>query len=99
MEQINNTYIKIELSKIAETFIFNSSLNIETKNRLLVTFALYRYSAYFWETNNLYYLPLNYEEVDALGEYIALHDGLNMIQDGKDVYAFAASLSLMSTLW
>ncbi len=36
MEQINNTYIKIELSKIAETFIFNSSLNIETKNRLLL---------------------------------------------------------------
>ncbi len=56
------------------------------------------YSAYFWETNNLYYLPLNYEEADALGEYIALHDGTNYIQDRKDVYAFAASLSLMSTL-
>ncbi|MDD2345290.1 MAG: hypothetical protein PHY85_04010 [Bacteroidales bacterium] len=87
---------KIDFIKDVEEYTTrNSTLNTEQKNRILRTFAIYRYSSYYWEIENPQ--PIARGSVssfaDACAEYWALNDPDSPAQDGKDVYAFAGVVS------
>ncbi len=97
---------RIFKSKKAEEFIINSSdFSNESKKRILTTFALYRYSTYYWsdKKNPLGLCMQQCDLIDAIGAYIATHadfpDGV--MEDGADVnnYASAFSSIIGFVLW
>jgi len=95
----NTTNINDKIIKIKEeedNVVNNQFLNQAEKRRVLTTFSILKYSAYYWDTN------LSHPEagfysmlIDAMAEYWVLNDCLDcdFIQDGKDVYAFSGAAS------
>ncbi|MDR3047843.1 MAG: hypothetical protein LBU51_09620 [Bacteroidales bacterium] len=98
MVSIDNLQERIETSKSAENFIVNEkSLSYNEKQRILITFALYRYSTYFWTTE----FPSKQNQgggcdlIDGAGFYIATHGDFppRYIEDGASAHAYAAFFS------
>jgi hypothetical protein len=91
--------VRINMSKAAESFVINSdSLTSESKDRMLLTFALYRHSTCFWDSEqdddrN----PLKMCDIfDAIGAYIAMNDPdipVGVIENGAEVNEFASLFS------
>lgn len=90
----------IEFIKDVEAYTLeNTSLDTEGKNRVLRTFAIYRYSSYYWRVEN----QQPQGPISALADAIAMHWALtsddSWAQDGKDVYAIAGTVSAYVHLW
>jgi hypothetical protein len=90
---------KIELSKIAEAFLINTDdISKEEKRDMLISFAIYRYSNYFWEE---YFddipakAPLTFAQFDAIGLYIAYNSDIEWVQDGASANSFATAFSIV----
>jgi hypothetical protein len=100
MQQISDLNSRIALSKQAEDFIIKEKeLSSQEKANILSTFAIYRYSTYFWNSKERQtkYLS-NCDIADAIGFFIAtqtdLLEGTRWeAQDGKDAYAYAGFVS------
>ncbi|MBC9811204.1 hypothetical protein H9Y05_01835 [Crocinitomicaceae bacterium CZZ-1] len=87
---------KINFIKAVEKYTIQSSdLNSEQKNRVLRTFAIYRYSSHYWENENPQPNAMGPISAfaDACAEYWALNSPDSPAQDGKDVYAIAGLVS------
>lgn len=105
-EIINTTFLnsnnlmfnnKVQFIKDVEKYTLNCNrLTTQEKNRILRTFAIYRYSSYYWEvskSNTDEFGPIS-AYADSLAEKYALtHGEPGFIEDGKDVYAFAGVVS------
>ena len=86
---------KINFIKDVERYTITSrDLDNQEKNRILRTFAIYRYSSYYWEIENPQPKrgPVS-AYADAMAEHWALNDPESPAQDGKDVYALAGLVS------
>jgi hypothetical protein len=92
---------KIDFIKGVEDYtVTSTTLNINQKNRVLRTLAIYRYSSYYWE----YEHPTASAQgplvamADALGAYWALNSPDSPAQDGKDVNAIAGFFSALVSI-
>jgi len=89
---------RIELSKIAEEFVINENgLSDKEKQRILPTFATYRYSTYYWEP---YYEGLpemtlsgDLEKWDAIADYMIGHTETG-VGCGSDRYRYRTGFSI-----
>ena len=107
MSRIQNTTVRIILSKYAENYIINSNLSKIEKKRILTAFAVYRYSTYYWNNINLnksindVSIP---DLIDAICTYMAQNvegEYEYMFQDGKDINMYASTMSATasSLMW
>jgi hypothetical protein len=81
----NNLNEKIELLKVAEEYTMNSQILTEVeKFRILSTFAVYRYSSYYWEIEQTERVNPIVAVADALAMYWALHSELSEVNDGVE---------------
>ena len=92
---LDNLNQKIALLKASENYTRNSQFLTESeKERIQRTFAIYRYSTYYWEVEEaaLAAGPIA-NLADAMAEYWALNSPDSPAQDGSDVYAIASIVS------
>lgn len=110
--QFNTAADKISACKNAEKFIINSKeYSSDMKERILSALAIYRYSTHLWnnvlQTKGKCTWENVYNTFDALGEYLGREYGSDieeatggsiMIEDGKDLYHYAALVSLTAAV-
>lgn len=100
---MGNLTQKIALIKAAENFVANNqSLDQNSKNRILMSFAILKYSSYYWEVIEQEELicPPCVSYADAVGIWYAMNGDfpVGIIEDGKDVYAFGSFVSSIARL-
>ncbi len=91
---------RIELSKVAEDFLLNEEVKLpkEERQSILSSFAIFRYSNYYWEYQVEGFPAKAARQCamwDAAGYYLAAYTDWPAVEiaDGKDIYAFAAFYS------
>lgn len=94
--------LKLRISKIKaiEDYTINTPLlNKEEKGRVLRTFAIYRYTTYYWEVEAGYsFSSIGVAEIaDAIAEHWALNSLDSPAQDGKDVHIISGIVSAFFT--
>ena len=92
---LTNLNQKITLLKASENYTRNSQFltDIE-KERIQRTFAIYRYSSFYWEVDAIELAAgPGASAADALMYYWALNSEYSPAQDGKDAYAIAGAVS------
>ena len=91
----NNLNERIELLKVAEDYTINSQVLTELeKNRILMTFAVYRYSTYYWEIEESERANPLVDVADALAMYWALHSIDSEVNDAVEAATIATLTSL-----
>ena len=98
MMEYTDVWTRIALSISAESYILSSQLSQTIKQRILITFALYRYSAYFWSLCESKGKTCWSVIWNAISEYCAMNYDwpAGFIEDGKDVYMYAAVFSAVT---
>jgi hypothetical protein len=101
ISSIDDLNERIIVSKAAEDFVLESDeYNADTKKRLLTSFAIFRYSTFFWNDkySETYVSMRQCDFIDAFGEFIAqnVEFPVGVIEDGSDVYRYAALFSAIT---
>lgn len=92
---LNNLNQKIALLKASENYARNSPfLTNNEKARIQRTFAIYRYSTFYWEIEDAVAAkgPIA-SAADAMAEYWASNSPDSPAQDGSDIHAFSGLVS------
>lgn len=92
----NDLNQRIQLLKASEEYTKNSQVLTDTeKGRIQRTFAIYRYSTYYWEVETNKLAGPGADLADASAEHWLLNSGYSPAQDGGDVYVLSGLISLM----